>query len=552
MTARRRLLFVCGALLLLAAAVGVVLHLVVRESRHEHASTVERAASHQASDVRLVGHGPPIPAASRGSVGPSDESRAPIRDPDATKPVLRGRVVTEDGGRPRETRVYLVPKDSPGFDVWYQVPTRADIGEDGVWSMGGDPRGHWIACLASGYRPAYIDGDAWAGEEVVFELPLGRAVDITVSVETDGEEPALHASVRERDKNALEYPGPGSVPEITTYVWDLRRAGGRVHASMDGLVRVIVGAEGFVSTPRWIDVAADERGATFQLTQACGVDLEVRDAETGLELESDVRAAIQPAEGDKRFLLVPREDLASWSCLPGASRVEVESEGYLPWTSDVIRWTGPGQRTTLEARLQPRPDVGRLLLDLEPPPGGSLQGAEPSVMLGRRGADGRLAWSRCPVRAFRDDRARFLLTPIEPGDVHLLVWTGPVGVGRVESQSIHAGATSRARVRLGRGTFVRLLVGTAAGRSPSQGVFFEGETRASVTTADGEVLPLVWFPSRLPHDPGTRWVLMSSHQFRDETVATGSTARANAVLGPYPFEDLVVAGAPAELVPGDR
>ena len=53
--------------------------------------------------------------------------------------------------------------------------------QHGGWGLGtADPTGHWVAAIAEGLAPAFLDGDAWTGEPVTLTVPIGRSITVYV------------------------------------------------------------------------------------------------------------------------------------------------------------------------------------------------------------------------------------------------------------------------------------------------------------------------------------------------------------------------------------
>ena len=536
----RRLLVGLALLLFVASVAGWFLHEAENDDvdgAHVLRDPVERGPD----EARLAGRSVP-PAETEEAAPPPEEVRR----------TMRGRLVTADGGRLQTPRAWLIPKGAPGIRSWHDVKARAKVEDDGTWSMEGDPRGNWIGGLAAGYRPTFLDGDAWDGEEVVVRLERSRRIEVTVTVESDGVEPDLFANVSAMVENYYDYPGPGSESKIPTYTY---LSGGRhvaVYTSMLQKVRIVVGAKGFVTTPEHVDLEPDEDFAAFRVTQGCRLHLSVLDAETGLPLSAEIDA-IARCVGDGRSQDAYREldyfaeTMEYVGLLPGSYQVELMSEDYATWQSDEVRLERPGQKASIEAHLEPKPGRGRLRLELEPPEGGTLEGGVLSVLVGRRGEGGRLEWEPREPHAVRSDRRRCLLAPMVPGDVSLLVWTGPVAVGWVASEPVHLDATRTVPVRLQRGAFARLVPPPRL-----REMWFPGNVMVQVAAPDGANLPVVWFWSRLPGIPGNRLYYFSSHEYRDERVSDlKQMPRDDAVLGPYPFPTVTLTGAPSELVPNE-
>ncbi len=463
---------------------------------------------------------------------------------------LRGRLVADDGARLSDPRVWLIPKGTEGLRVWYDVPALGEVDANGGWTMQGDPRGRWIAGLAGGYRPVFSDGDAWTGQAVELRLKRGRPIEVGVAVDGDGVEPGVVAYVKPEGDAAYDYPGPDAEPSMATWSILGSERSAVVYASTSRTVRVTLMAKGFVTTPPWIDLGPDEDHAAFQLTRGCRIALRLLDAETGFVL-SDLEAAVVVESLDRsgedryrdltEFVTVATEI----GFLPGRYRLGLDAEGYAAWRSDVLTLSRPGQHIELDARLVPREGFGRLLLEMVPPPGGTLEGAVLSALCGRPDEHGRFSWTPWAVHGAGEDRRRFLLAPTRAGDVHLLAWTGRAAVGWLAGTPLRAGETRPVRLELVRGTFVRL-----ASIGPAEGFFFGGGTASiRLEAPDGTPLPAAWFESRQAPLPGARGWWSSNHGFREERVTALLDPRADAVLGPYPFSSVVVSGAHASLEP---
>jgi hypothetical protein len=320
---------------------------------------------------------------------------------------------------------------------------------------------------------------------------------------------------------------------------------------MKGKIHVCVGAKGFVSTPRSVHIGPDENRASFRVTLGCRVGVEIRDEETELVLTESVDVIARSVEGglDHDVYRNPGDfaEAMEWiGLLPGAYRIEVISDDYQDWTSDVVRLGRPGERVEVVARLRPETGRGRLLLKLKPPPGGTLKGAEVSVLIGRKDDEGLLAWARVAPHGRSEDRTSHLLPPMMPGDLHLLAWGGRVAVGRLVDFALQPDRTHEVSLQLQPGVLVRLV-------PPPQrsGAFVLGTAHVQLTAPDGTRLPVAWFRSRLPPLPGQRWWLMSNHEYRDELVSFGDAPRTDAVLGPYPVPQVAAEGHSAELVPNE-
>jgi hypothetical protein len=275
--------------------------------------------------------------------------------------------------------------------------------------------------------------------------------------------------------------------------------------------------------------------------------VQILDASSGLSVRGEMDIFIEClASGERLLWCRSAEDVGRDQDLPrlpiGEYRVCVTASGYEPWAATRVRLESPGARANLTVRLSPGTTSGRLVLDVDPPIGGTLEGARIHVEVLPRQAVGDARWTALPPRTLDEATHTATHTPLRPGDYRVLVWAGRDLVGLIDDVTIHVGQVAQARLRLGRGLLVPLA------DLPWKPTFYSDSRLIEVSTRDGASLPALGFGSRLPPFHG-RPSIFSNHDHRDELPGRAAfrsekarlgSVEHDAVLGPYPYEAVVV------------
>ena len=351
--------------------------------------------------------------------------------------------------------------------------------------------------------------------------------------------------------------GPTGPRDRDREVWQWVDDGAAVQMEVPvtGVIRVRCGAAHCWAVDGALpDLPVAREEVTIKLVPACRIDVEVLDASNGLPVLGEKEMYTERLSTGER-VAAAQEELRGKGDPPwlptGDYRLSVTVPGYEPWAASRIRLDHPGARANVTVRLSPTAAAGRLVLDLDPPNGGSREGAWIHAEVSRRQSVGDARWTALLPRTLDEATHAATLTPMAPGDYRVLVWAGRDLVGLVEDVTIHANQVAHAQLRLGPGLLVPLAdlpwepLGFTNSRFP---LGFTNSRFIDVSTRNGGLLPVLHFASRMPPTSKSGW-LFSKYDFRDERpgkprmrpkAARMDWVERHAVLGPYPCAAVVV------------
>ena len=324
----------------------------------------------------------------------------------------------------------------------------------------------------------------------------------------------------------------------------------RIVAQFLGPAQLSGHTAGWVLANGPIDVPLRVERVQARFVEACSLKLEIFDASTTLPVQGDLTAVAAHRTPDgktHRARSAPNLSVYPWmkGLRPGKHRVSVAVPGYAPWEMDVLL-SQPGASRQVTARLWPASDWGWLALDLNPPPGGTLEAAHIHLEV-QKIATGQVEAYHTPTLRTIDPETHVVTLPLPPGEHRLIAWAGRNLVGGLSDVSVLAGERIEKSLHLGPGLLLPLK------DLPWKATFYSDSRVVGVMTPDGRSLPVVWFPTRTP--PRSRHVwLTSRHDGWDERARSSSHTPAKtrggrwdlcsvdyqAVLGPYPWRALTV------------
>jgi hypothetical protein len=217
---------------------------------------------------------------------------------------------------------------------------------------------------------------------------------------------------------------------------------------------------------------------------------------------------------------------------PGVYTLHVDAPGYVPWVRRGIRLDEPGASAGFDVLLQPDPAYGYLELQLaypaRPPSAVDVHVLTRASSFSHEG-DG---WGEHEATATADDEETrgYVVGPLPAGAHAVLVWPTPWYVGFLADVDVVEGETVTVTIPVVRGVRAELSKLLPPPEAGEDALVF-----VALRSQEFGDLPRIRFDQNQPFSIGIGGGSQPVFPLR-----AGPRVRRDAVLGPYPFADLVL------------
>lgn len=293
-----------------------------------------------------------------GTLPPQATDSRPGKPVDPVVATLRGLVFDPLGHPVPGALVYLLPKAGDVKPRGHAIlSVRAD--ENGRWTFpdGVDASGHWVGVACDEFLPAHVDGDdARAGQELVFRLEEGGMVNVRLLGDhAAGASGTVVRVVGVPSLGSARLPGPGGAPEprVVSH-WAPGETQRLLRIGTRGAVRIEVERQGYFAVPGALTLPRPLGNADFTFHASGILHLRVMDATTGEHIPAGASFQLVDSHGRTAAAGYGRDPegvlQTTTGIRPDTYELRVLADGYEPHQSPV-EFSQPGQEVRREVRL---------------------------------------------------------------------------------------------------------------------------------------------------------------------------------------------------------